>query len=158
MRGIEGERVLVRIYLGESKRAHGEVLYRQLLELLRQEGLAGASILKGCVGYGHDREVHTATLERVAADLPVVIETVDSPEHVEDLLGNIDALVTGGLVVTERAHVVRYESQGGTVEPVLSPPWPGRLGQTSGVDRRGAWLPDSRIMLLGACGAQRAGA
>jgi PII-like signaling protein len=110
MREIEGEQVLVRIYVGESKRVHGKPLYRQLLELLRQEGLAGATVLKGCIGYGHDRVIHTATLECVAADLPVVIETIDSPGHVEELLGKIDALMTGGLVITERAHVVRYGS------------------------------------------------
>jgi PII-like signaling protein len=108
MRGIEGEQILVRIYLGESRRVHRQPLYRQLLELLRQEGLAGATVLKGCVGYGHDRVVHTANIECLAADLPVVIETVDAPKHVEQLLAKIDALMTGGLVMTERAHVVRY--------------------------------------------------
>jgi uncharacterized protein len=108
MRGIEGEQVLVRIYLGEAKRAHHQPLYRQLLELLRREGLAGATVLKGSVGYGRDRVVHTANIESLATDLPVVIETVDTPEHVEHLLGQIDALMTGGLVMTARAHVVRY--------------------------------------------------
>ena len=108
MRGIEGEQVLIRIYLGESRRAHGQPLYRQVLELLREEGLAGATILKGCAGYGHDGVVHTASIEYLAADLPVVIETVDTPEHVERLIEKIDALMTGGLVTTERARVVRY--------------------------------------------------
>ena len=77
MRGIEGEQVLVRIYLGESKTAHRQPLYREVLELLRREGLAGATVLKGW-------------------------------QHVEQLLGKVDALMTGGLVMTERAHVVRY--------------------------------------------------
>jgi hypothetical protein len=63
MRGIEGEQVLLRIYLGESKRGLRGPLHRQLLELLRQEGLAGATTLKGCVGYGHDRVVHAANIE-----------------------------------------------------------------------------------------------
>jgi hypothetical protein len=108
MRGIEGERVLVRIYLGESKGVHRQPLYRHLLELLRQEGLARATVLKVLRRYGHDRVVHTANIECLAADLPVVIETVAAPEHVEHLLGKIDALMTGGLVMTERAHVVRY--------------------------------------------------
>ena len=108
MRGIEGEQVLIRIYLGESKTVHRHPLHRRLLELFRQEGLAGATVLKGCVGYGHDRVVHTANIESLAAGLPVVIETVDAPEHVDQLLRKIDALMTGGLVMTERAHVVRY--------------------------------------------------
>jgi len=108
MRRIEGEQVLVRIYLGESKRVHHQPLYRQLLELLRAEGLAGATVLKGWAGYGQDGVLHTATIESLAADLPVVIETVDTLQHVEQLLGKIDAMMTGGLVMTERARVVRY--------------------------------------------------
>jgi hypothetical protein len=108
MRGIEGEQVLLRIYLGESKRGHRGPLHRQLLELLRQEGLAGATTLKGCVGYGHGRVVHAANIECLAADLPVVIETVDSPEHVDRLLSRIEALMTGGLITVERARVIRY--------------------------------------------------
>ena len=108
MRGIEGEQVLVRIYLGEPRVAGHPPLHRQLLELLRQEGLAGATVLKGCAGYGHDRAVHTADLECLADHLPVVIETVDTPQHVEQLLAKIGALMTGGLVMTERAHVLRY--------------------------------------------------
>ncbi|HWC03407.1 MAG TPA: DUF190 domain-containing protein [Methylomirabilota bacterium] len=108
MRGIEGEQVLVRIYLGESRTVDHQPLYRRLLELLRQEGLAGATVLKGCAGYGHDRVPHTASIERLATDLPVGIETVDTPQHIEQLLGKIDALMTGGLVMTERAYVIRY--------------------------------------------------
>ena len=108
MRRIEGEQILVRIYLGESKRVHHQPLYRQLLELLRAEGLAGATVLKGWAGYGQDGVLHTATIESLAADLPVVIETVDTLQHVEELLGKIDAMMTGGLVMTERARVVRY--------------------------------------------------
>jgi uncharacterized protein len=108
MRRIEGEQILVRIYLGESKRVHHQPLYRQLLELLRAEGLAGATVLKGWAGYGQDGVLHTATIESLAADLPIVIETVDTLQHVEELLGKIDAMMTGGLVMTERARVVRY--------------------------------------------------
>ena len=108
MRGIEGEQVLVRIYLGESRKVHHKPLHRRLLELLRREGLAGATVLKGCVGFGHDRTIHTTGVECLAQDLPVVIETVDTPEHVDTLLAKIDALMTGGLVTTERARVIRY--------------------------------------------------
>jgi PII-like signaling protein len=108
MRGIEGEQVLVRIYVGEAKRAHRQPLYRQLLELLRAEGLAGATVLKGTVGLGRDGVVHTANIESLAADLPVVIETVDTPQHIEELLGKLDGLMSGGLVMTERARVVCY--------------------------------------------------
>jgi PII-like signaling protein len=120
MRRIDGEQVLVRIYLGESKRGHHEPLYRQLLELFRDESLAGATVLKGWAGYGPDGVVHTADIEALAADLPVVIETVDTPLHVEQLLGKIDALMTGGVVMTERARVVRYSRGVATAGPGFS--------------------------------------
>jgi PII-like signaling protein len=68
-------------------------------------------VLKGCVGLGHDRVVHTANIECLAQDLLVVIEAVDAREHVEHLLREIDAIMAGGVVMTERAHVVRYGSR-----------------------------------------------
>jgi PII-like signaling protein len=111
MRRIEGEQVLLRIYLGESKTVGHTPLYQQVIELLRTEGLAGTTVLKGCAGFGHDRVVHTANIECLAQDLPVVIEAVDAPEHVEHVLRKIDAIMTGGLVMTERVHVIRYGSR-----------------------------------------------
>jgi PII-like signaling protein len=110
MPGDENEQVLVRIHLGESKTADRRPVYQQVIELLRTEGLAAATVLKGCVGFGHDRAIHAATIECVAADLPIVIETVDAPEHVEHLLRKLDTIMAGGLVMTEPARVIRYGS------------------------------------------------
>jgi len=108
MRGIEGEQVLLRIILSES-RTHGhQPLFRRLLELLREEGLAGATLLKGIAGFGHDHRIHTANIEVVAEGLPIIIEVVDTPQHVERVLPKVEALMIGGVIMIERAHVIRY--------------------------------------------------
>jgi PII-like signaling protein len=108
MRGIDGEQVLLRIIVSES-RTHDRVpVFRRLLELLRAEGLAGATVLKGTAGFGHDRDIHTLAIEVVAQGLPIVLEVVDTPEHIESVLPRIHALMSGGVVMTERARVIRY--------------------------------------------------
>jgi len=108
MRGIEGEQVLLRIMLSESRTLDREPVYRRILDLLRAEGLAGATVLKGKAGFGHDRGVHTVMLEVAAQGLPLVLEVVDTPEHIDRVLPMLEALMTGGLIMTERAHVIRY--------------------------------------------------
>ena len=108
MRGIKGEQVLLRIILSES-RTHDDVpLHRVILEMLRAEGLAGATVLKGVAGYGHDRAVHTVAIEVAALGLPVVVEVVDSPERIDAALARLDGLMAGGVVTVERAQVIRY--------------------------------------------------
>jgi PII-like signaling protein len=108
MRGIDGEQVLLRIILAESRTHDREPLFRRLLELLRAEGLAGATVLKGVAGFGHDREIHTMAIEVTAQGLPIVLEVVDTPEHIDRVLPKVDALMSGGVVMVERARVIRY--------------------------------------------------
>ena len=108
MRGIEGEQVLLRIILSES-RTHDRIpLFRRLLELFRAEGLAGATALKGTAGFGHDRDIHTVALEVAAVGLPIVLEVVDTQERIDRVLPKVDALMVGGVVTVERARVIRY--------------------------------------------------
>lgn len=112
MRGIEGEQVLLRLIFSESRTHDGRPLFRKLLEVLRGEGMAGATVFKGIAGFGHQRQMHTVALEVAATDLPVVIEVVDTPEQVERVLPKIEVLMEGGVIMRERAHVIRYrESQ-----------------------------------------------
>ena len=106
--GIEGEQVLLRIILSESRTYDRQPLYRRLLLLCREEGLAGTTVLKGVAGFGHDREIHTRAIEVVAQGLPVVLEVVDTPERIERVLPRIEALMVGGVIAVERAHVIRY--------------------------------------------------
>jgi PII-like signaling protein len=108
MRGIEGEQVLLRLILSESRSHDRRPLFRKLLEVLREEGMAGATVFKGMAGFGHDREVHTIAIEVAAIGLPIVIEVVDTQEHIDRILPKIEALMEGGVIMLERAHVIRY--------------------------------------------------
>ncbi|HXG03670.1 MAG TPA: DUF190 domain-containing protein [Candidatus Binatia bacterium] len=117
MRRIEGEQVLLRLILSESHRHAGQPLYRRILELLRAEGLAGATLLKGIAGFGHDRRLHTIDLEVTAEGLPLVIEVVDTAERIDRILPTLQGLMPGGVVMTERAHVIRYTGGGRPAGP-----------------------------------------
>ncbi len=108
MRGIEGEQVLLRMIVSESRTHDGKPLYRKIVEILRGEGFAGATVLKGIAGFGHDRRMHTAAIEVVAEGLPVVVEVVDTPERIDRVLPKLEALMAGGVIMTERARVIRY--------------------------------------------------
>ena len=113
MRGIEGEQVLLRIIMSESRSHDGKPLYRRIVEMLREEGFAGATVLKGIAGFGHDRRVHSAAIEVVAEGLPIVVEVVDTQERLDRVLPKLDALMAGGVVMMERAKVIRYGGSSG---------------------------------------------
>ncbi len=117
MRGIDGEHVLLRLILGESRTHDGRPLYRVLLDVLRAEGMAGATVVKGIAGFGHDRSIHTVGIEVAAVGLPVVIEVVDTQAHVDRVLPRLEALMAGGVITMERARVIRYA---GSQEPPRS--------------------------------------
>ena len=117
MRGIDGEQVLMRIFLEESTVADHRPLYRTVIELLRAEGMAGATVLKGIAGFGHGRRVHTASIEALSDRLPLIIEVVDTPAHVERILPRIEALMAGGTIMLERARVIRYAKTPSTGSP-----------------------------------------
>lgn len=109
MRVLDGNQFLVRIFLGESDRFHHTPLSRALLERLRREGFAGATVIHGVAGFGASSVIHTATLVELSTDLPVVIEVVDDEAHVDKLLPILDEMVTeGGLVTVERVRVLKY--------------------------------------------------
>lgn len=109
MRRIEGEQVLMRIFIGESDQWARRPLFMALLELFRSKGLAGATVLKGVAGFGPDSIIHTASLLKLSADLPVVIEVVDTEEHLQAMVPEIDRRMSGGLVTMEKVRVIRYE-------------------------------------------------
>jgi hypothetical protein len=116
MRVLDGEQLLVRIFLGESDTWHHTPLARAILERLRKEGFAGATVVHGVAGFGANSIIHTASLIELSADLPVIIEVVDDQAHVDRLLPILDDMITGGALVTvERVRVVRYA--GGPARP-----------------------------------------
>ena len=107
---FEGERTLMRIHIGESDKWHGRALYSALVELLRSEGLSGATVLRGVAGYGSTSRYHTDKFLRLSQDLPIVIEVVEDAEHIERVLPKLDEMIGGGLVTLERVRVILYRS------------------------------------------------
>ena len=108
MRSIEGEQVLVRIFIGESDQWHHRPLHMALLERLRQEGFAGATVTRAVAGFGARSVIHTAQILRLSEDLPMIVEIVDSEAQVERLKPILDEMVGKGLVTLERVHVLKY--------------------------------------------------
>lgn len=108
MRVLDGEQILVRIFIGESDKWHHQSLSIALLERLRKEGFAGGTVFHGVAGFGARSVLHTAHLLRLSEDLPVVIEVVDSQDHIDRLIPILDEMVTEGLVTLEKARVIKY--------------------------------------------------
>src|ERR1700739_4543765 len=108
MRVLDGEQVLVRIFIGESDRWRHQALSHAILERRRKEGFAGATVFQGMAGFGARSILHTAHLLRLSEDLPIVIEVVDTAEHVDRLIPILDEMVIEGLVTLEKARVLKY--------------------------------------------------
>jgi PII-like signaling protein len=101
------ERVLMRIFVGEADRHGHHPLYAALVEVLRREGLAGATVLRGVSGFGAHSAFHTEKLLDLSADLPMVVEVIDAPEKIDAVLPRIEELMNGGLITLERVRVIR---------------------------------------------------
>ena len=109
MRVLDGEQFLVRIFIGDSDKWHHQPLDRALLERLRKEGFAGATVVRAVAGFGAASVIHTAHILDLSADLPVVIEVVENQEHVDKLLPILDEMIGGGALVTmEKVRVLKY--------------------------------------------------
>ncbi len=102
---------LLRIFIGEADRWQGAPLYEAIVLLAKQEQLAGATVLKGMMGFGCKSHLHTAKLLRLSEDLPIIIEIVDSEAKIAQFLPRLDAMVGEGLVTLEKAHVVMYRAE-----------------------------------------------
>ena len=100
--------VLLRVFIGEDDRADGGPLYEAIVLKAREMGLAGATVLRGPMGFGHASTLHTAKILRLSQDLPVIVEIVDTEDRVRALLDAIDPLMTSALVTIEKVHVLRY--------------------------------------------------
>lgn len=108
---IPAEGKLLRIFIGEADQWEGRPLYEVLIQLARKEGMAGATALKGFMGFGCKSHLHTAKLLRLSEDLPVIIEMVDSEEKINRFLPRLDPMVREGLVTVEKANVVMYRAK-----------------------------------------------
>jgi PII-like signaling protein len=103
--------VLVRIFIGESDRWRHQPLTTALLERLRREGFAGATVFRGIAGFGAHSVLHTASILRLSEDLPIVIEVVDTEEHIQRLTVILDEMVVEGLVTMEKVRVLKYAAR-----------------------------------------------
>lgn len=108
MRVLDGEQMLVRIFIGESDQWKHHALADALVERLRREGFAGATTFRGVAGFGAHSVLHTSNLLRLSQDLPVVIEVVDTEAKVQELVGILDEMVSEGLVTMEKVRVLKY--------------------------------------------------
>jgi hypothetical protein len=109
---IPQDAVLLRIFIGESDRYEHRPLYEAIVLRARELQLAGATVLRGPMGFGKSSHLHTAKILRLSMDLPMVIEIVDSEEKVNAFLPVLDKMMGGGLVTLERAKVIRHRDQG----------------------------------------------
>lgn len=107
---IPNDAVLLRIFIGESDRWQHQPLYEAIVLKAREMHLAGATVLRGPMGFGKSSRLHTAKIVRLSMDLPLVIEIVDSEEKINSFLPTLDEMVGGGLVTLEKVKVVHYRS------------------------------------------------
>lgn len=110
---IEGEALLVRVFIGESDHWKGVPLYEAIVRLAREQGLAGATVLRGLEGFGANSRIHTTRILRLSEDLPIIVELVDREERVRGLLPRLDEMVSEGLITMEKVHVLTYRHQRG---------------------------------------------
>ena len=108
---IPEDAVLLRIFIGESDRHRRQPLYEAIVRKAREMQMAGATVLRGPMGFGKSSHLHTAKILRLSMDLPIVIEIVDSEEKVNAFLPVLDKIMGGGLVTLERAKVIRYQDR-----------------------------------------------
>jgi PII-like signaling protein len=106
----ETDNRLLRIFIGESDSYDGRPLYQAIVEVLRREGLAGATVLRGVEGFGKSSRLHTAHILRLSEDLPIVIECVDTHDRIEAILPALDTMIGDGLVTLERVEVRVYRA------------------------------------------------
>ncbi|MBI1862365.1 MAG: DUF190 domain-containing protein [Deltaproteobacteria bacterium] len=108
-RELNGEHTLLRIFIGESDKVGHKSLYWTILEKARELGLAGCTVFRGIAGFGASSIIHQAKPFRFSSDLPVVIEIVDTREHVKNLLDSVKPLLQGALVTEEKVFVHHYK-------------------------------------------------
>jgi len=110
MHGFKGERTLMRIHVGSDDRWEGRPLHEAIVEFLRRKHFAGATVFRGVLGFGASAIVHKGSFFRLSADLPIVIECVETDEHIESALPALDEMLGGGLITLEKVRVIMYRA------------------------------------------------
>ncbi len=108
---IPKQATLLRIFIGEDDRHGHQPLYQAIVLKAREMHLAGATVLRGPVGYGHSSRLHTTKILRLSEDLPIIVEIVDSEDRITEFLPLLDAMMTSGLITLERVQVLQYGTE-----------------------------------------------
>ena len=109
---LSREAVLLRIFIGEDDKSGHLPLYEALVLKAREMGLAGATVLRGPMGFGHSSRLHTTKILRLSQDLPLVIELVDNEDKINEFVAAIESMMGSALVTTEKVKVIRYGESG----------------------------------------------
>jgi PII-like signaling protein len=113
MHGLKGERVLMRIHIGERDKHDGKPLYAAIVELLRRKQYAGATVVRAIMGFGATSTLHTDRIEVLSLDLPIVVECVETAEKIDAILPELDEMIGGGLITLEQVNVIVYRPHSG---------------------------------------------
>src|SRR5246127_3479818 len=105
---FDGERTLMRIHIGESDKWHGKPLHEAIVEILRNDGFSGVTVLRGVAGYGSSSVYHTDKLLRLSQDLPIILEVIETQERIDQMLPRLGEMVDGGLITLEKVRVILY--------------------------------------------------
>ncbi|MCK5039512.1 MAG: DUF190 domain-containing protein [Candidatus Aenigmarchaeota archaeon] len=105
----ESETILLRIFIGESDEYEGKKLYRYIVEMLKKEGIAGATVLRGIEGYGKTSHIHTTSILRLSTDLSIIIEVVDLKENIDKIKPMLNKIIKGGLITEEKVKILFYD-------------------------------------------------
>jgi PII-like signaling protein len=111
---IPKQAVLLRIFIGEDDKSGGSPLYEAIVLKARELHLAGATVLRGPMGFGASSRLHTTKILRLSEDLPLVIEIVDSEDKINSFLPTLDEMMTSGLITLEKVQVLQYGAKGTT--------------------------------------------
>jgi uncharacterized protein len=108
MHGFKGERVLMRIHIGERDKHNGRALYEEIVDMLRKRQYAGATVFRGVLGFGASSRVHREHILGLSLDVPIVIECVETEERIRAILPELDSIISGGMITLEHARVIMY--------------------------------------------------
>jgi len=121
MTKFTGEKILMRIHIGENDKYGRKPLYEALIDLLISEGFAGATVLRGIAGFGVHSVYHTDKLLDLSSSLPIIVEVVASQEKIDGIMPRIDGMMDGGLITLEKVTVVRYCDKNDAVCAIREP-------------------------------------
>jgi len=113
---LPSEAFLLRIFIGESDKYENKPLYEAIVEDARKRGMAGATVLRGFLGFGAHSRIHTSKILRLSEDLPVVVEIVDSEENIDAFLPDLDEMIGEGLVTLEKVRIITYRHTSNSTE------------------------------------------